>query len=186
MAEEYRIKGSSIRGKLDYIRESFGEDAEFEVKELLSNLGVVLILESDWYDHRIYENLNQFLAQRFFKGDISKLVDVGIFSANRALSSTYRAYLERGDFVRFLQRLASLHSRFFSHGDMEVLTAPDEKSCQIHLSGAPSYPKADMQIAVGFYIGAGHAFGLEKIEHQVQHRFGGVRFLLQWQDHRVP
>ena len=176
--DAFQIKGSSIQSKLDYVREKLGPEQEKEVREMLRRRGIVLLLQSSWYPAEVYEDLNRFLADRFFDGEVERLVEVGSFSAQRALESTYKAYLEGGDFTRFLQRISSFHERFFSQGHMEV--QPTESSCEIFLSGAPSYPLPDLQIARGFYVGAARCFGLENVRCSLAEESGGARFLLTW------
>ena len=178
MAEAFSIKGSSLRSKLDYLREVHGKAAAEELKGWLREKGVVLLLVSDWYPHELYTQLNERIAERFFGNNLKRLREVGVFSAERALSSVYKAYVEKGDFEAFLRRIASLHQRFFNRGAMEVRASP--RSCEILLSGAPVYPEADMQIAAGFYIGAARNFGLENPVCDI--RLGGktASFLLRW------
>jgi len=178
--DDYQIKGSSIQSKLDYVREVLGKEQEEEVRDMLRQRGIVLLLQSSWYPAEVYEDLNLFLAEEFFGGNIERLLEVGEFSARRALKSTYKAYLEGGDFARFLQRISSFHERFFSEGTMEV--RPGVGSCEILLSGARRYPQPDVQIARGFYSGAARCFGLENVSCSAAPNADGMRFLLTWTD----
>ena len=178
MPTEFSIKGSSLRSKLEYVRKVHGPAAEAELKEWLRTKGVVLLLVSDWYPHGIYTELNEAIAERFLDKDLRRLQEVGVFSANQALSTTYKAYVEKGDFEGFLRRLASLHGRFFDQGAMDVRIA--ENSCEILLTGAPVYPEADMQVAMGFYIGAARRFGFEQALCQLRRGQDSASFLLRW------
>lgn len=175
---DYNIKGSSIQSKLDYVQATHGDKALEELKGVLRAHGILLLLQSSWYPAGLYEKVNRFIAERFLGGDLRRLVEVGSYSSSKALDSVYRVYLETGDFARFLERLSSLHERFFDKGRMEVKAA--ERSCEILLSGAPSYPAADMQVAAGFYAGAARKFGLANVQCDVQRQRGGMRFLLTW------
>ena len=179
-AEEYWVKGSSIKSKLEFVRDRFGGPAEAALKNRFASQGLFLILESEWYPFHLYNDLCIALAENHFGGNLERLLEVGAYSAERTLRSTYEAYLEGGDFIRFLSRISALHGRFYNQGEMNVEVGPEGKSCEIHLRGAPEYSEADTQVAVGFYVGAAQTCGLAGVRHRIERSDDGVDFFLAW------
>jgi hypothetical protein len=179
-AQEYWVKGSSIKSKLEFVRERFGPDAEAALKRSFASQGLFLILESEWYPYALFDDLCVAIAENHYGGDLERLVEVGEYSAERTLRTVYEAYLEGGDFLRFLTRIATLHGRFYNQGRMEVEVGDDSKSCRLTLQGAPEYREADIQIAVGYYVGAAKTCGLKGVRHRIERKDDRVDFFLNW------
>lgn len=177
----YCVKGSSIKSKLHFVKERFGAEAERALKAGLSANGHFLILDSDWYPYKVFDDLCIAIADNHFGGDLERLFEVGEFSAEQTLRSVYEAFVEGGDFLRFLSRIAALHGRFYNEGRMDVAVSPGGNACEIELRGAPQYSEADIQIAAGFYVGAARTCGLHRVRHEVRRRPDGVDFTLRWQ-----
>jgi hypothetical protein len=177
---EYQVKGSSIRSKLEFALETFGQDAEARLRSHLATQGIAFLLDSEWYSFKIFDDLCVTLARWHYGGDLRQLVEVGRFSARKTLSTTYAAYAKGQSFLQFLDRIASLHSRFYNQGAMHVQVDPQGTACTIQLREAPEYSDADLYIAVGFYLGAAEACGLDRVTWTMDRRAGGVDFRLQW------
>jgi len=137
MSDDYRVKGSSIRSKFDFVRDRFGEAAEGQLKERFRERGLLPVLDSVMYPFDDYDALNRAIAAEFFDGDLSRLSEAGAYSAQQVLTGVYRAFAAGKDYPGFLRRAAVLHERFYSHGGMDVELADDGKSCQILMQGAP-------------------------------------------------
>ncbi|MDY7093071.1 MAG: hypothetical protein SX243_08885 [Acidobacteriota bacterium] len=182
MAEdgEYRVKGSSLTTKLAFVRERAGAEVEQNLRQELRSEGLFLILESDWYPYRLFDRLNVLVAEACFGGDLRRLTEVGRHSAHKVLGSTYGVYSGGASFESFLSKVAGLHDRFYSHGEMRHRLGADGRSCTIFLDGAPDYSDSDLYVACGFYAGAAERFGLEGVEHRFERRDGGARLLLSW------
>ena len=179
-AEDYWVKGSSIKSKLEYVRDRFGAEAEGVLKHRFARQGLFLILESEWYPYALFDELCVAIAENHFGGNLERLLEVGAYSAERTLRSTYVAYLEGGDFLRFLGRISALHGRLYNQGSMEVVVNVDGKSCCLRLRGAPEYREADIQVAAGFYVGSAHCCGLRDVRHRIERLDGGVDISLNW------
>ena len=181
MSDEYRVKGSSIRSKLDFVRERFGGAAERLLREEFeTRAGNVSFLDSAWYPFAVYDELNRSIADRYFGGDLARLREVGSFSAARVLTTVYKAFVSGRDFAGFLSRAAILHERFYSHGRMVATIAEDGSGATIHLTDAPTYSEADLQIAAGFYAGAAELVGLGDFVCRLEVREDGAHFDLRW------
>ena len=181
MSDDYRVKGSSIRSKFEFVHDRFGEAAARALKERFRESGFLPVLDSVMYRFEDYEAVNRAIAEEFFDGDLSRLAEVGAYSARKVLTGVYRAFAAGKDFPGFLRRAAVLHERFYSHGGMEVDLAPDGKSCRIVLEGAPAYSEADLYIAGGFYAGAADLLGVENLDWDLSWDASGARFQLRWQ-----
>lgn len=178
-SDELKVKGSSINSKLAFARERFGEDAEKALDAYLSERGISQVLEGSWYLFDVFDGLLCHLAKLHYGGDLSRLQEVGEYSAEKSLTGTYSIYT-LWDFARFLERIASLHRRFYSIGEIEPRIAEDGQSCRIHMHGAPSYSEADLYVAQGFYIGAARVMGHESVYCQFEITHGEVVFELDW------
>jgi hypothetical protein len=180
MIEEYQVKGSTLRSKFDFVRERFGGQAEAELKELFRGAGSELFLASSWYPFSLYDQILTAIAQRFYDGDFSRLVEVGEYSARKALTTVYRAYVRDQDFYSFLKTIANLHEVLYSLGKMTVTHVEGKSSCEIHLSEAPEYSTSDIYVAQGFYLGASALLGLKNpaCRHRVDS--DGAHFVLTW------
>lgn len=177
---EYQVKGSSLTTKLGFVRERAGVEVEQSLRKELRSEGLFLILDSDWYPYRLFDRLNILVAEACLGGDLRRLTEVGRHSARKVLGSTYGVYSSGGSFESFLNKVASLHDRFYSHGEMRHRLGADGRSCTIYLEGAPEYSDSDLYVACGFYAGAAERFGLEGVEHRFERSGEGARLLLAW------
>ncbi|MDH3744735.1 MAG: hypothetical protein OES47_06510 [Acidobacteriota bacterium] len=181
MNDSFCVKGSSIRSKFDYVRDTFGPRAELELKESFSaSDDIGSVLDSGLYPFDLYDRVLWAVAERFLDGDVNRLREVGAYSAEKSLTSIYRAFAEGKDFLGFLSRIQLLHQRFYTHGTMAVDIGDGNKSTRITLTGAPTYSDADLQVAAGFYLGVGNLLGLESIRLHFERTDHGAVFDLSW------
>lgn len=181
MSGDYRVKGSSIRSKFDFVHDRFGEAAERQLKERFRDRGILPVLDSVMYPFEDYDAVNRAIAEEFLDGDLSRLAEVGAYSAQKVLTGVYRAFAAGKDYPGFLRRAAMLHERFYNAGSMAVDLAADGKSCQIVLRGAPTYSEPDLNIAGGFYAGAAELLGIESLDWELSWDSSGATFQLRWQ-----
>ncbi|MFQ5350144.1 MAG: hypothetical protein ACE5EG_06865 [Thermoanaerobaculia bacterium] len=180
MSADYRVKGSSIRSKFEFVRDRFGEAAARALKERFRQRGILPVLDSKMYPFEDYDVVLRAIAEEFFDGDLSRLAEVGAYSAQQVLTGVYRAFAAGKDFPGFLSRAAVLHERFYSHGGMDVDLEEDGKSCRIVLEGAPTYSESDLYIAGGFYAGAADLLGIKSLDWDLSWDSSGARFQLRW------
>jgi hypothetical protein len=175
---EYKVKGSSLRSKLQFVREKFGDEAEAELRTLFDRKQFP-ILDSSWYPFELYEAVNRTIVERHLGGDVTRLREVGEFSAEKVLTSVYRFFTTGQDFVGFLKRAESLHQTCYNEGGMRVDVGEDGRSCHILLT-APRFSETDLHIAAGFYSGAGRLLGARDITCRCHHDREGAHFHLTW------
>lgn len=159
MEKAFSVKGSSIRTKLIFAQQRWGDEAGRELTSYMSEQGVSRILDSLWYSFDLYDGLLRHMAKTFLEGDLSALAQVGEFSADESLNSIYKAY-DSGDFYDTLEKLALLHARFYSEGEMDVRVDRKARRATIRLFDAPYYSEADLHVAKGFYLRLAHRAGL--------------------------
>lgn len=186
MSDDYRVKGSSIRSKFDFVHDRFGEGAERRLKERFREHGLLPVLDSVMYPFEDYDAVLRAIAEEFFDGDLSRLSEVGAYSAQKVLTGVYRAFAAGKDYLGFLRRAAVLHERFYSHGGMDVDLAEDGESCTIVLSGAPTYSESDLHVAGGFYAGAADLLGIQSLDWEMSWDASSARFLLSWEPAPAP
>ncbi len=177
---EQEVKGSTIRSKLAFTRERFGEEAEQDLKKRLGAAGYTRVLEGSWYPFSLYEQLLHRIAERHFAGDLSRLFEVGAFSARQALTTTYDVFAGRRDFSQFLQRISALHGRFYRVGEILVELSRTPDTCAIRMRGAAPYSQADLHVAAGFYAGSAHLMGLENARCHFESAGEEVHFRIAW------
>jgi len=161
---EYQVKGSTLRTKLAYVQENFGHEAAQRLERSLKARGLQTLLDSAWYPFEAYDDLLKQIANHHFDGRLEALAEVGRDSAQRALTTVYKAFLAKRELDRFLRRLSVLHERFYSRGESIVEVDMDSKRATIRQRGAPTYSEADAYLAQGFYAGAAEQFDLAGVE----------------------
>jgi hypothetical protein len=178
MVEQYQVKGSSIRTKFDFVRETHGTGvaASFERQFDQNHFPV---LDSNWYPFSFNRAVNTALVEQFLGGDVSRLREVGSFSANRVLTSVYKLFASGKDFVDFLKRAEMLHATCYNKGGMKVVVADDRHSCTISLT-APSFADEDLHIASGFYIGAAELLGASNVTCESSLDNGTATLAMSW------
>ena len=174
-----RVKGGSIRSKLVFVRETFGEGAEKELLSLLEEHGVSVVLEASWYDYALFDRVLKAIADRHFGGNLESLRAVGRFSARYALTTTYQAFLNARDIHGFLRRLARLHGRYYDQGKMLVAQKADNRY-EILLLGQSLHSDADMQVAAGFYAGAAEMMSCQAVSCTFRNLKDRAVFDLHW------
>jgi len=182
-SDEHKVKGSSIVSKLAFVRERFGEEAEAALTKEMNAAGSALVLESSWYPFELYDRVLRHIAQHHFGGDLARLREVGVFSARHSLRGTYGVFGDIGEYERLLARLPALHGRFYNAGAMRSQVDPGEGHAVIELYDAPHYSEADLQVAAGFYQGAGEEMGCQDVTVDFEPVGDVIRFEIRW---RVP
>lgn len=178
---EYKVKGSSINSKFDYIEDNYSAEDLEEFKKIIGDIIDFPVLDSQWYDFDVYEKINRTIARVFFDNNMEKLLDVGKYSAGEVLTGVYKAYVRNQDFIAFLKRISMLHSRFYNKGEMDVDFSRENNSCTIVLHSAPEYPRSDNYIAAGFYVGAAETCGMKNVSYSIiEEEEDRVRFELSW------
>lgn len=158
MERRFQVKGSSIRTKVAFARARFGERAEQSLIEALGEAGVSRVLEGGWYDFEAYEAVLVRLAEVCYGGKIDRLREVGTFSAEQALSTTYQAFAQHRDLARFLAVIPEFHKRLHSHGDLEII-GPEAGELHFQLRRLPKLSRPDHYVSEGFFLGAVRLLG---------------------------
>jgi len=180
MTDPYSVKGSSILSKLEYLQDVHGEEARQSVEAPLRERGLIPFLASSWYPYAVYIEVNKAIAGEVFNGDLSRLTEVGEYSAQKSLLGTYRMLAQANDYFGLLSQLAILHRRFYNEGTLTIDVPEDKSSCQILLSGAPEYAEADVHIAAGFYIKAAELTDRPGAKVAVDRRPDSIAFTVSW------
>ena len=178
----YQVKGSTINSKFAFVRAEFGALAEERLEqELERRVGETRpFLDSTSYAFSTYVAVLRLIAEKHYRGDLSKLTAVGVASARRTFAKTYRAFLTGEDFLRFLQRMPKLHTQFYSQGRIAVDTQQGRGECIVRHRGKAEYDEADLYVAQGFYEGAAELHGLEVVYCRFKLSEAGAEFRLRW------
>ncbi len=182
-AGQLQVKGGSLRTKVEFVRDTFGPDAEKKIVQLLKDLEIYPILEANWYDFDFFDKVLCFIADEFLDGDRSRLEEIGKYSAHRSLTGVYQSF-KQADFTHFLKRrLPNLHSRYYSTGRIEVLQIT-ERGCLIQLI-SETLRESDLYVASGFYQGTAETMGHSGVSCKFEVREGRAQFLLLWDSRKA-
>jgi hypothetical protein len=121
-----------------------------------------------------------YIANTLLGGELSRLQEVGAYSAERGLSSIYRSWVRGKAFFEFLGQMGEYYKTFYSAGDLEVQIGGDRKSATLLFSKAPQYSVAEMHIATGFFVGAAKVTGLDDVVHTMTRRPTSMELRLRW------
>jgi hypothetical protein len=109
----YKVKGSSIRSKFEFVKERYGPEAEARPRDKFRDRPEFSpLLDTAWYPFELYEDLNRAIALEFISGDLARLREVGSYSANLALRTTCKAFALGKDFVQFLRGTTAYYQKF--------------------------------------------------------------------------
>jgi len=147
------VKGSNLLNRHAFVKEKFGPDAWDRVLASLADNDARLlsprILASSWYPFDLYNRLDLAMCQVLAGGDLELCRTLGVDSARRALSGTYRLYLKDGA-EAILRRLAVLHRSFYDSGSLDV-TYLGPGQCAIRTVYVPRSTLTNCLVAEGFY-----------------------------------
>lgn len=177
MESAFQVKGSSIRTKIAFARTNFGEQAEQALVEALTHAGVAHVLEGAWYDFDTYEAVLMRLAEVGYDGAIERLREVGAFSAEHALSTTYQAFARHQDLERFVALIPQLHKSLYSHGLLEI-EGPQDGELRFTLREMPKRSRPDHYVSEGFFLGAVRLLGWPDAESRQSPRDDGLEVVV--------
>ncbi len=178
--DEYMVKGSSLRSKLDYVADQFGEDAKKALEDRFKSEGMYPLLTASWYPYDLYVDLLEAIVDRHFAGNAARMVEVGGRSADEALRTVYRSFVRERGFEEFLQGIATLHHLFYNVGRIDVVIEKGATNCEIHQRGKPRYADVDLYVAAGFYKRAAELHGLVDVHCEFTTGPDGADFALSW------
>jgi hypothetical protein len=178
--EPFLIKGSSLRTKLDYASQRFGEQASASLDSyLVETLGDRPVLDADWYPFAVYDGLLRLLVRRCLGGDMTRLQEVGHYSAESALGSVYESYARGGRFGAFVDRLPMLHQRLYTVSRL-VVQAKEDAACVLETVDMPCISEADTNVSCGFFVGAARLLGHPEALGTIQPAETTVRYRISW------
>ena len=184
-ARPYQVKGSTVRSKLDFVHEAFGEKARSDLESQFEGRGLLPILVSGWYDYDLYIEVLEAIATAHYAGDLSRLEAIGAYSADQALRTVYAAFVRQAGFVEFLRGMSRLHHMFYNAGEIVVDVDASERRATIWHRDKPRVAEADLHIAAGFYRKAaemhgGADGGAESVTCTFATRDDGAHFTVCW------
>lgn len=144
-----RIKGGMVRAHLDWVRRHHGEEGLRLVMKALPETvtrEINTMLATSWISFESLIALDKAIAEIFGR---DSLRDIGRFSAEQNLATTYRIY-RRDDIHEFFRRSAALHSQFQDFGSAAYEQTGPHSGRMTH-SGYSSRSPAYCSSAVGYY-----------------------------------
>ncbi len=180
MIEEFSVKGATILSKYKYVEEQFGAESYNVFLKKLREKKIPMVFTAGWYPFLIFNSILQQISKEFFQGDVTKLEQVGAYSARSSFGSLYRKFLNNNGFLSFLARAPQLHKMFYSHGQMHIDTAEDGKSCRITIQDQPVITDEDTYVTAGFYKQSAMLHGIEKLQYNLKVKNGLVIHALSW------
>lgn len=146
------VKGTAVRSRLEFLRETLGLDGLQAVLEAFpeeERWALAAALPSAWVPVELLDRLDLEIVRH--GGGLQLASEYGAFSARRHLTNVYEAFFDQaeGEPRRLVEGLAALHRSFYDEGGMRVR---DQKrgSCRIELDFAGRAARFRCQVSRGF------------------------------------
>ncbi len=180
MGSGYSVKGSSLKSKLAFVESRFGNSELEKLEAQLKEEGFPTLFDSGWYPFDRFVRLLRIITDNHFSGNTSRLTEVGEYSAQESLGKTYRTFVNSKSFIGFLKNVDRLHHMLYNEGKSEIFIDDDENGCRIVQSGKSQIAEEDLQVALGFYCGAGRLHGIRNIQGRFTIKPDGADYILSW------
>jgi hypothetical protein len=182
MENDYKVKGSSIVSKFDFVEEHFGDEARDKLQRLFDRHGLFPINPAGWYPFNLYVEVLEAVAESFFDGDLTRLEEVGTYSARASLKGVYKSFVveKEKNFLDFLSRMSALHRMFYSRGQLDVSVREDGRGCELWQRDKPGFREADLFVAKGFYTEAARMHEIDNIEITFAVEGEDAHFSMTW------
>jgi hypothetical protein len=177
----YSIKGSAIRMKFEFVRTRFGAAAEAAMRaHFKGRRELEPLLDVDWVPFSLYEEIHQHIAATHYGGDLTRLQEVGAYAAERGLATTYKAWVRGKQLIEFLEQFSNYYPTFYNKGELQVKVGFDHHSATLTFRNAPIYTEAELNIAIGYFLGACQVMGLQPTTHHTSQSSYGMEIQLSW------
>lgn len=135
-----KIRGASIVGTLQYVRETFGDEALSRVlvrlpaptREALGDPARTSILTNGWYDCALVSDLTREVDRTCGRGDLALARAVGKYVAFRDVNRFFKWLLRLSGPATLFSRAGSVWNNYYS-GGRYVLEAADTGRASIRL-----------------------------------------------------
>lgn len=146
------VKGTAIRSRLDFLRETCGPEGLEKVLAALpaeDRRALEGALPTSWIPVELVDRLDLEIVRQ--GGGLHPAREYGAFSARRNLTRVYKVFLDQaaGDPQLLLQSLVPLHASFYDEGSM-CLQDAERGSCGIELDFAGRAARFRCQVSLGF------------------------------------
>lgn len=163
-----KVKGTSIRSRLEFLQQRWGEEARDGVLaglDAVDRAAVENTLAASWVPFALLNRLDAAIVSGPGGGDLQVARDIGAYSAERNLSTVYRMFVDqaRGDPAALLENLATLHGSFYDWGSMRAIRL-GRGECRVEVEYAGAASRTNCLTAVGFYTEALRRLGVEEAE----------------------
>ena len=181
MNDVYSVKGSTIRMKFEFVRERFGPEAEAAMRARFhKRKELEALLDTSWVPFALYEEINQYIARAHYGGDLTRLREVGGYSADRILQSIYKIWVSGKAFLDFLRQMTEYNKTLYNAGDLVVSVGEDQRSATLSFRNAPQYTQAELHTSTGFFAGSAKLMGLADVTHEGKLVPNGMEINLRW------
>ena len=146
--EAGNVRGSMIRGHIDWVRDYCDRDEVIAFFEAIPRR-MRNVLVSSWYPFGDAMEIDRVIMNRFGRGELLFLEELGAFSARQNLRGADRLFYPSGvhDFFR---RSAQMHTQFHDFGSAVYLEAGPTAGEMIH-SRCSSFSPLYCSSAIGYY-----------------------------------
>ncbi len=150
-----RVKGGVFKTRLTWLKETGSPE---KLERVMSLLGPEsrktlsgMILATTWMPYTMLIELDKAIVEVYGDGNHKVLADLGRYSAEVNLSTTYRAFGEQTHH-EFFKKSALLHSQFQDFGTATYEKTGEMSGKMIH-SNYESYSPVFCSSALGYYEG---------------------------------
>jgi len=183
----WHVKGAAIAATIDYLIQNFGERAYGRVADHVSDRTVEALRDSidsaAWYDGRVIVELTEAAQHLYGRGPHSIARDIGVWSAERALSAggPYQIFRDKGlrkGVLAFVEATEELYGLYYDQGEWSVeVLGEGEARCR--LVGV-DYPQAVVE-RIASYLGRGlELIGAEAVKCDAVWEGSGLSIGVSW------
>ncbi len=147
------IKGIVLHGRLNYVEENFGKEG---LKTLLDKLDVNKesplfqpIMISKDYPESLLTDIDQALLKTFFKQDLQKFYELGVWHAQHLMSTYFQIYIDEQNPGGFLNQMARLRPYLIGLGEMSV-SEIEPREFYLLINYGQKYPESVRLSELGF------------------------------------
>ncbi len=166
-----QLKGSAIWARLQWVRESYGENGLEQLKTDLSPAGRNLIHEeidrTAWYNYPLFIELSTAIDRRWGTGDLSLNMEIGRFSCLRNMPRFYSMFIRWGSVDWVLKRASNLFSTLFSEGTFQALHEPGKPFADGVVEGIHPPHLALCYSITGFAMGCIELSGAKNVRGEI-------------------
>jgi hypothetical protein len=166
-----QVKGSTITGRLQWLKEEYGAHGLRELEAELSPAGRALVRGDldprGWVNYPLFIEIISTLDRRFGSGDGSLNIEMARFGVHHNTPRFFQAFIKLGSIDWILARASKLWDELFTAGRFVVRHEPGAHKAEGEILDFPAPHLCLTYAALGFCMGAIELSGGKDVQGEV-------------------